>query len=136
MTLKDIIKELCKRKGISVNRLESELGFAKGYVSKLDKSTPNSAKLQSIAEYFNVSLDYLMSGNKESNLSMKDQRDIAKDLDKIMNEIRNGDDGPLYYNGIEIDEASIGLLENAIEYALTQAKKENKVKYNPNKNKK
>lgn len=62
MTLRDTIKELCKKKKISVNKLEIELGFAKGYISKLDKSTPNSAKLQKIADYFNVSLDYLMTG--------------------------------------------------------------------------
>lgn len=140
MTLRDTIKNLCKRNGISVNRLESELGFAKGYVSKLDKSTPNSAKLQSISEYFNVSLDYLMTGieleSKESKLTTKDRRDITRDLDRIMSEIKKGDDGPLYYNGEEIDDASFNLLQNAIEFALTQAKKENKVKYNPNKNKK
>ena len=53
-----------------------------------------------------------------------------------MGEIKKGNDEPLYYNGIEIDNASIGLLQNAIEYALRETKKENKVKYNPNKNKK
>lgn len=140
MTLRDTIKELCKRDGISLNKLEIELGFAKGYISKLDKSTPNSSKLQKIADHFNVSLDYLMTGKEpnqtEPELTTKDKRDIAKDLDRIMSEIKNGQDGPLYYNGEEIDEASINLLQNAIEFALTQTKKINKVKYNPNKNKK
>lgn len=60
MSLKDTIKSLCKSNGISMNKLESELGFAKGYISKLEKSTPNSAKLQKIADYFGVTLDYLM----------------------------------------------------------------------------
>lgn len=62
MTLRDIIKKLCKETGISINKLENDLGFAKGYISKLDKSAPNSAKLQKIADYFGVSLDYLMTG--------------------------------------------------------------------------
>lgn len=70
MTLREIIKKLCKDKGISVNKLEEELGFAKGYVSKLDKSKPNSAKLQQIADFFDVSLDYLMTG-KDNRLSKK-----------------------------------------------------------------
>ena len=69
-------------------------------------------------------------------MSARDERDIAKDLDRIMNEIKKGDDGPLYYNGVEIDDASINLLQNAIEYALRETKKENKVKYNPRKNQK
>lgn len=53
-----------------------------------------------------------------------------------MGEIQKGDDGPLYYNGTEIDQASLSLLQNAIEYALRETKKENKEKYNPHKNKK
>ena len=73
---------------------------------------------------------------KAPELTARDERDIAKDLDRIMGEIRKGDDGPLYYNGVEIDNASLSLLQNAIEYALRETKKENKVKYNPNKNKK
>lgn len=63
MTLRDTIKKLCKDNSISVNKLEGDLAFAKGYISKLDKSTPNSAKLQKIADYFGVSLDYLMTGS-------------------------------------------------------------------------
>ena len=35
MDLKERIQELCKRKNISMNQLEQELGFGKGYISKL-----------------------------------------------------------------------------------------------------
>lgn len=64
MTLRERIKTLCKEKKISVNKLEIDCGFAKGYISKLDKSVPGSEKLQKIADYLNVSLDYLMNGKK------------------------------------------------------------------------
>lgn len=64
MNTKERIKELCVKKGISVNKLEVDLGFGTGYVSKLDKSTPNSKKLQKIADYFGVSVDYLMTGRE------------------------------------------------------------------------
>lgn len=107
---------------------------------KKGKSNPKSDKLQKIADYFGVTIEYLMTGkepnDKEIFLNKNDERDISKDLNRIMSEIKKGDNGPLYYNGEEIDEASINLLQNAIEFALTQAKKENKVKYNPYKNKK
>lgn len=65
MTLKDRIKELCEEKNISINKLETDCGFGRGYVSKLGKSTPNSQKLQKIADYFDVSLDYLMTGEPD-----------------------------------------------------------------------
>lgn len=102
---------------------------------------PTSERLQKVADYFGVTTAYLLTGiedqqRSETNLSARDERDIAKDLDRIMNEIKKGDDGPLYYNGVEIDDASINLLQNAIEYALRETKKENKVKYNPRKNQK
>lgn len=70
MTLKERIKQLCKNNGISMNQLEKELGFAVGYISKLDKSTPNSKYIQRIADYFNVSVDYLMTG-KESEFTIE-----------------------------------------------------------------
>ena len=60
MTLKERIKELCKSNKISMNKLENDLGFGTGYISKLDKSTPNMAKLKQIADYFSVSTDMLL----------------------------------------------------------------------------
>ena len=135
--MKERVKALCKKKGVSMNTAEKEIGLAKGYISKLD---PNMTTLQKMADYFGVSVEYLMTGKENESsdpgLTARDERDIAKDLDRIMGEIQKGDDGPLYYNGTEIDQASLSLLQNAIEYALRETKKENKEKYNPHKNKK
>ena len=100
-------------------------------------SYPRIDKIELMANYFGISkADLVEDRSDDSSLTARDERDIAKDLDRIMGEIQKGDDGPLYYNGVEIDNASLSLLENAIEYALRETKKENKVKYYPNKNKK
>ena len=64
MNLKERIKALCKKNGITVNKLEKTLGFGTGYVAKLDNSVPNTAKIQLIADFFKVSVDYLMTGEK------------------------------------------------------------------------
>lgn len=139
MTTFERIEKLRKETGISQGKLEKELGFSNGSISKWKNSTPTYERLQKVANFFNVSVDYLASGESAESgpeLNTRDERDIARDLDRIMGEIQKGDDGPLYYNGIEIDNASLNLLQNAIEYALRETKKENKVKYNPNKNKK
>lgn len=136
MSTYDRIEELRKSKSISQGKLEKELGFSNGSISKWRTSMPNPERLKKLADYFHVSVEYLITGENESpELTPKDNRDIAKDLDRIMGEIRRGDDGPLYYNGVEISGASINLLENAIEFALKETKIENKVKYNPYKNK-
>lgn len=141
----EIFEQLLSKYGVTAYRVAKETGITTATLTnwKQGKYTPKQDKLQKIADYFGVSLDYLMTGNttepvkeKAPELTSRDERDIAKDLDRIMREIQKGDDGPLYYNGIEIDNASLNLLQNAIEYALRETKKENKVKYNPNKNKK
>lgn len=66
MDIKERIKELCKKNGISMNALEKELGLGIGYISKLGKSTPNAKYLQKIAERFNVTTDYIMTGIEKS----------------------------------------------------------------------
>ena len=64
MTLKERIKDLCKKNGISMNQLEKTLGFGIGYISKLGNTTPNAKKIKQIADYFRVSVDYLMTGKE------------------------------------------------------------------------
>lgn len=68
MTLKERIQNLCREKGIALYQLERTLGFGNGYISKLDKSTPNVAKIKKIADYFGVSVDYLMNGEDSENV--------------------------------------------------------------------
>jgi transcriptional regulator with XRE-family HTH domain len=64
MDMKTRIKELCSERGISMNRLEEELSFGKGYISKLNSSVPNTANIKKISDYFGVSVDYLMGLDK------------------------------------------------------------------------
>ena len=52
MTLKERVKSLCKERGVSMNQTETDLGFGKGYISKLGSSKPNTEKLNRMAEYF------------------------------------------------------------------------------------
>lgn len=66
MTLKERVKQLCKDNGISMNQLEKELNFGVGYISKLGNTTPNTKKITQIADYFNVSVDYLMTGKEKT----------------------------------------------------------------------
>ncbi|WP_195227201.1 helix-turn-helix domain-containing protein [Streptococcus parasanguinis] len=54
------IKELAQRRGISLAKLEESLGYSTNYFYTLKTKTPNSERLQEIADYFNVSTDYLL----------------------------------------------------------------------------
>lgn len=142
-SLYEIFAKLLVEKGLKAADVTRATGIKSPVFSewKKGKSKPNTDKMLKIADFLGVSVEYLMTGKKEESvnevtLTARDERDIARDLDRIMNEIQKGEDSPLYYNGVEIDNASLNLLQNAIEYALRETKKENKVKYNPHKNKK
>lgn len=99
--------------------------------------SPRMDKLDRICVFLNCTRTDLLEdkNNTSSELSSSDRRDIAKNLDEMMEQLESRGDSPLMYNGQELSEASKALLRNALEYALTETKKENKVKYNPNKNK-
>lgn len=59
--------ELCKQKGISPSRAAIEMGINKGTVSvwKNKGTSPQAAQLQKIADYFNVSTDYLLGVERD-----------------------------------------------------------------------
>lgn len=59
MEIFDTIKSLCEDRGISVNELEKILDFGQGSIGKWKTSTPKMDKILKIANYFNVSVDYL-----------------------------------------------------------------------------
>lgn len=63
MTTFEIIKKLCSDRKISINDLENELGYSKNTLYRLKTQNPGSDKLEKIADYFNVSTDYLLGRN-------------------------------------------------------------------------
>ena len=141
MGLYENVKSAAKEKGYSINRLEKELGFARSYVSKFRSITPSADKIQKIADFLDVSSEYLLTGENISKsvnnqLTKKDERDIAKDMEAIRAKLLNGADGPLSYDGEPIPKEDAELLLGQIELMIRRLKPINKEKYNPNKNKK
>lgn len=56
------LNSLIKERGMSQRKVELELGFSNGAISKWKKYSPNAEKVQQLAKYFNVSFNYLMNG--------------------------------------------------------------------------
>ena len=122
MSTYETIKTLCKERGIAVTALEKELGFGRGSIGKLRNSQTSAERLQKIADYFNVTVDYLVNGPDVSSLTPKDNRDIAKDLDSIMKKLTSGEDGPASYNGEELSPDAAELFRDELEIALKRLK--------------
>lgn len=65
MTFFERFESLRKEKGISQGKLEKELGFSNGSISKWKNSTPTAERLQKAADYFGVTVQYLMTGEEK-----------------------------------------------------------------------
>lgn len=65
------IKELCKDKGISIRKLEQDLGFATGSACKWDISQPSFERMTKVADYLSVPLDDLRGS--DSNIVHKEE---------------------------------------------------------------
>ena len=56
----ELVKTICKKRKIPVSKLERDLGFANGYIAKLKEGKLPSDRLQKIANYLDVSVEYLL----------------------------------------------------------------------------
>lgn len=138
----EIFENLLKERGITAYKVAQDTGITTATLSSWKKGryTPKREKLQKIADYFGVTVDYLMTGKekqkeKTAELTARDERDIAKDLNSIMEKLRNGEDGPASFEGTDIPEDDLELFAGQIELMLRRLKAINKEKYNPHKKK-
>ena len=84
MSIKERVKDLCKEKGISLNKLEQEIGVASGYLSKLDN--PGIKIVIHIAKYFGVDVGYLLSDEQNNHIVVTAKKEAQ--LTKMSNRIK------------------------------------------------
>ncbi|MBU9739706.1 helix-turn-helix domain-containing protein [Diplocloster agilis] len=137
MNIKERIQFLCKKNGVTSKSLEEYLGFGRGYISKIDKTAPNLSKLKPIADYFGVTVDYLLSGNEEpkeksNELTMRDERDISRRLEQALDDLEGQQEG-LMFDGEPLDDETKELLKISLENSIRIAKLNAKQKFTPKK---
>lgn len=84
------IKLLCLKNGFTFKSLEKELGFGNGVIRRWDESSPSISAVIKVANYFNVSVDWLCG------LSISETRDCEM---------------AAVCNYIGLDEDSVSLLQ-------------------------
>lgn len=140
---KDRLVLLRKELKLTQYQLAEKLGFSRGQIGNYEQGTrePDQETLLKISNFFDVSLDYLLGKTEyrkfnPEKLTDKDKKDIQNDLKNIMDNFRNKKGDQKYYNGVELDDDGLELMEAAMNIALEQIKIKNKKKYTPNKYKK
>jgi transcriptional regulator with XRE-family HTH domain len=132
----EVFEQLLQKHGVTPYKVAKEAGVTQTALSnwKSGRSTPSSKTLQKVADYFGVTVDYLMTGRAEAKekapeLTARDERDIKKDLNNIMEKLTSGESGPASYDGEELDPEAAALFKDELEIALRRLKMINKEKY-------
>lgn len=73
------IKALCAEHGTNLFQLEKALGFANGSIAKTDEKT-QSGRLKAIADYFGVTVDYLLTGETPTYYTDPETAAIAQEV--------------------------------------------------------
>lgn len=76
--------DLCSQKGVSPSKAAMDAGFSKSLISKWKSKqeiVPSSEVLQKIADYFGVSVDYLLGKEKQpTEGELSDEEKVMLDL--------------------------------------------------------
>lgn len=139
----EIFEQLLQKYGLSAYKVSKETGITQSTLSdwKRGRSTPKTENMKKIADYFGVTVDYLMTGKdnlkeKAPELTAKDERRHCKRHGKYPHKTIKRCRCPLSYDGEPIPKEDAELLLGQIELMMRRLKPINKEKYNPNKNKK
>lgn len=81
------IKELADKKGISINRLEEQLGFSRNTIYNMKTKKPNAERVAAIADYFNVSTDYLLGRTDNPRIAKDNDNSVTIDLKKMQKKL-------------------------------------------------
>lgn len=97
MTTFEIVKKLAQSRGITLKQLSENLDFGESTIYKWKQQTPKTEYLELVADYFNVSVDYLL-GRETDNKS-------ERDLDKMLDSAMSYDGEPMTDNDREVIRA-------------------------------
>lgn len=61
------ILALCRKAGIPVSKLERECGLGNATIKGWESGSPRLSKIKPVADYFGVTVDYLMQEHPEAN---------------------------------------------------------------------
>lgn len=134
MQLLDKIKQLCREKKITLAELERKLSFSNGSMSRWNERTPSVDRVKKVADYFDVSTDYLLGRTEKRryyDLTEKEKKDIAIQAENLLEGLDS--QAETNYYGEPLDDEDKQKLHDAIELALSLTKVKAKKKFTPKK---
>ncbi|MGO2961264.1 MAG: helix-turn-helix domain-containing protein [Carnobacterium maltaromaticum] len=119
MALVQKIKELCDEKNITFAELERSTGISNGQIRRWDTSSPKIENIQKVADFFDVTTDYLLGRNQAPKWATQEQ---VTSLEGMLERDRT-----MSYNGENLTEDEKETVRAVLEgiYWKKMAKKSN-----------
>ena len=108
------IKELADKQGISLNKLEEKLSFSRNTIYNMKKSTPNVERVSMIADYFNVSTDYLLGRTDNPAISS----DLVTTADGRTVDLSNLHERVVLFDGKPLSDEDVDKIAQIIKLSL------------------
>ena len=116
------IKELALKRGISLQKVAEDLGYSINYLYTLKEKTPKSDRLQEIADYFNVSTDYLLGRTDNPAISS----DLVTTPDGRVVDLSNLRERVVLFDGKPLSDDDVDKIAQIIKLSLGVSDIENK----------
>lgn len=110
----EIVKKLCEKQGISLNTLEEKLELGKNSLYGLKRNQPSAERLQQIADYFNVSTDYLLGRTDNPAISS----DLVTTADGRTVDLSNLHERVVLFDGKPLSDEDVDKIAQIIKLSL------------------
>ncbi|GAB6386148.1 helix-turn-helix domain-containing protein [Enterococcus cecorum] len=134
--LLDRVDGLINEHSMTRAELERKTGLSAGSIRNWNKSIPSVDKLNKVADFFGVSVDYLIGRTEKRryyDLTKKDERNIQKELQSLIDDLSSADGMAFSKEDGEMSESTKEALILSLENALRISKIEAKKKFTPKK---
>lgn len=108
------IKELAKKRGKALGQVEEDLGYGRNTLYKIKNSTPNAERIAEIANYFNVSTDYLLGRTDNPNISS----DLVTTADGRTVDLSNLRERVVLFDGKPLSDEDVDKIAQIIKLSL------------------
>lgn len=109
------VRELARKKGQSLNQVEEKLGYSKNTLYSLKRQKVSSERLQEIANYFNVSTDYLLGRTDNPAIANSKEQFYFEGKEVDVEELAST---AMRFNGKPLSDEDKKAIQNIIEIYL------------------
>lgn len=148
VSLGENIKKYRQAKRLTQIQLAEQANMSRSYLADVERNryNPSVETLTTLARVLGVSANDLLNSSNDQNklqeqsedhppaLSPKEERDIATDLERMINDLDSNE--ALAFHGEPMDNETKELMRISLENSLRLAKQLAKQKFTPNKHKK